>query len=106
MLASKTRVLLILPQDVLDRARVLAGKSTSALKLPVSLEIVLRALVEEGLRRDKDPALLTNSEVQAKAVRQLRTVARQTRRVEEKRETPSAAIRRRARGREERKRGK
>ena len=53
--------------------------------IPVSLQIVLRALVEEGLRRDNDPALLANIEGQAKAVRHLRTVARQGRRVEEKR---------------------
>jgi len=39
MFENKTRVLLILSQDVLDRARVLAGKATAALKLPVSLQI-------------------------------------------------------------------
>jgi hypothetical protein len=78
MLANRTRVLLILPQDVLDRARVLAGKSTTTIKLPVSLQIVLRALVEEGLRRDSDPALLANIERQARAVRYLRTIARQS----------------------------
>ncbi len=44
MFAEKARVLLILPQDVLDRARVLAGKTTTTLKLPVSLQNVLRAL--------------------------------------------------------------
>ena len=49
MLTNKTRVLLILPQDVLDGARVLAGKATTTFKLPVSLQIVLRALVEEGI---------------------------------------------------------
>jgi len=49
MFENETRVLLVLPQDVLDRARVLAGKATTALKLPVSLQIVLRALIEEGL---------------------------------------------------------
>ena len=75
MFTNKTRVLFILPQDVLDRARVVAGKATTAFKLPVSLQIVLRALVEEGLRRDNDPALLANVEGQAKAVRHLRTVA-------------------------------
>ena len=104
MLTNKTRVLLILPQDALDRARVLAGKSTTAFKLPVSLQIVLRALVEEGLRRDNDPALLANIEGQAKDVRQLRTLARQTRRVEEEVENPPSATRRRAsvRGRKKR----
>src|SRR6184192_3739839 len=39
MFTSKTKVLLILTQDVLDRARVLAGKATTALKLPVSLQL-------------------------------------------------------------------
>jgi hypothetical protein len=104
MFANKTRVLLILPQDVLDRARVLAGKATTTFKLPVSLQIVLRALVEEGLRRDNDPALLANVEGQAKAVRLLRTVARQGRPSEEKRENPSLGTRRRPSGRERRRR--
>lgn len=106
MLTNKTRVLLILPQDVLDRARVLAGKSTTAFKLPVSLQIVLRALVEEGLRRDHDPALHTNIEGQAKAVRQLRSGRRQVRPVGEARENPSSAIKRRASGRARQRRGK
>ena len=77
MFENRTRVLLILPQDVLDRARVLAGKSTTTLKLPVSVQIVLRALIEEGLKRDGNPALLANVEGQAKAVRHIRRVARQ-----------------------------
>ncbi len=76
MLSNKTRVLLILSQDVLDRARVCAGKATATLKLPVSLQIVLRALIEEGLKRDDGAALLANVEGQAKAVRQMRSVAR------------------------------
>jgi hypothetical protein len=76
MLATKTKVLLILPSDVVDRARVLAGKATTSLKLPVSLQIVLRALIEQGLRRDGDRGLLDNVERQAKAVRQSRSVAR------------------------------
>ena len=63
MFENKTSVLLILSQDVLDRARVLAGKATTALKLPVSLQIVLRALIEEGLKRDDHPALLANGNV-------------------------------------------
>jgi hypothetical protein len=75
MFMNKTSVLLVLPQDVLDRARVLAGKATIALKLPVSLQIVLRALIEEGLKRDHHPALLANVEGQAKAVRHLRSMA-------------------------------
>src|SRR2546430_619910 len=39
MFANKTRVLLVLPEDVLGQARVLAGRATAALKLPVSLQI-------------------------------------------------------------------
>ena len=63
--------------ELLDRARVLAGKATMALRLPVSLQIVLRALIGEGLKRADDPALLANVEGQAKAVRHMRSVARQ-----------------------------
>ena len=77
MFANKTRVLLILPGDLLDRARVLAGKATVALRLPVSAQIVLRALIGEGLKRPDDPALLANVEGQAKAVRQMRSTVRQ-----------------------------
>lgn len=73
MFANKTSVLLILPQDVLDRARVLGGKATTALKLPVSLQIVLRALIEEGLKWQTDPDLLANVERQAKTVREIRS---------------------------------
>jgi hypothetical protein len=73
---TQARVLLILPQDVLDRARVLSGRATTALKLPVSLQIVLRALIEEGLKRDYHPALLANVEAQARAVRHKRSQAR------------------------------
>ena len=80
MFANKTRVLLILPQDALDRARVLAGKATTTLKLPVSVQIVLRALIEEGLKRDDHPALFANVEGQAKAVRHKRSMARRPRR--------------------------
>src|SRR5260370_16856375 len=75
MLKDKTKVRLVLTQDVLDRARVLAGEATTALKLPVSLQIVLRALIEVGLKRDNHPALLANVEGQAKAVRHQRSVA-------------------------------
>lgn len=73
---SRARVLLILSQEVLDRARVFAGRATTSLKLPVSLQIVLRALIEEGLRRGDDGALLRNVERQAHAVREIRSAAR------------------------------
>jgi hypothetical protein len=73
MFANKTSVLLTLPQDGLDRARVLAGRATTALKLPVSLQIVLRALIEEGLKWQTDPDLLANVERQARAVREIRS---------------------------------
>jgi hypothetical protein len=76
MFTNKTTVLLILTQDVLDRARALAGKATAALRLPVSLQIVLRALIEVGLKRDYYAALLANVEGQAKAVRLQRSVGR------------------------------
>lgn len=79
MLENRTTVLLVLPQDVLDRARVVAGKATITLKLPVSLQIVLRALIEEGLKRDGHPAFLASVESQAKAVRHKRSVARRAR---------------------------
>jgi len=82
MLENRTKVLLILSQDVLDQARVAAGKATITLKLPVSVQIVLRALIEEGLKRDDHSTLLANVEGQAKAVRRLRSVARQRGRAE------------------------
>jgi hypothetical protein len=76
MITNTVRVLLILPRDLLDRARVLAGKATATFKLPVSLQIVLRALIGEGLKRADDPALLATVEGQAKAVRHMRSAAR------------------------------
>jgi hypothetical protein len=75
MLSPKTKVLLVLSQDVLDRARVFAGRATVTLKLPVSLQIVLRALIGEGLKRPDDRALLASIEDQARAVRQSRSAA-------------------------------
>ena len=66
------RVLLVLSPDVLDRARALAGKTTAALKLPVSLQIVLRALLEEALKRQDHPGLLASIERHAQAVRRRR----------------------------------
>lgn len=76
MLENRARVLLILPEDVLARARVLAGRATMKLKLPVSLQITLRALIEEGLKRQNDPALLANIEVHANTIRRTRQLAR------------------------------
>ncbi len=76
MFSDETRVLMILPRELVDRARGLAGKTTMAMKLPVSLQIVFRALIEEGLRRLADPALLANIGRQAEAVRRIRREAR------------------------------
>jgi hypothetical protein len=73
MFESETRVLVILPRDLVDRARALAGRATTSMRLPVSLQIVLRALVEEGLRRPKDPGLLANVSRQAETVRRIRS---------------------------------
>ena len=71
----KSKILLIISEDVLDGARVLAGEATTTLKLPVSLQIVLRALIEEGLKRDGDRKLFANIEGQARAVRRIRSLA-------------------------------
>jgi hypothetical protein len=76
LLENKARLLLILSQDMLDQARVIAGKATTVLKLPVSLQIVLRALISVGLKRESHPALYANIESQARAVRQKRSGAR------------------------------
>jgi hypothetical protein len=54
----------------------MAGKATITLKLPVSLQIVLRALIEKGLRRESNRTLLVNVECQAHAVRRIRSLAR------------------------------
>jgi hypothetical protein len=75
MRENRTRLLLILSQDVLDQARVIAGRATTALKLPVSLQIVLRALIGVGLKRESHQALLANIEGQARAVRLQRSGA-------------------------------
>jgi hypothetical protein len=77
MFVNEARVLIILPRDLVDRARGLAGRATISLKLPVSLQIVLRALIEEGLKRPTDPALMANVERQAATVRRIRSEARQ-----------------------------
>ena len=86
MLENRTRLLLILSQDLLDQARVIAGRATTALKLPVSLQIVLRALIWVGLKRESHPALFANIERQARAVREKRG---RTRRAGEGRQLPS-----------------
>jgi hypothetical protein len=76
MFVDKARVLLILPQEVLDRARVFAGESITRLKAPVSLQMVLRALIDEGLKRDRDRAIVANIEGQMQAVRAIRSRGR------------------------------
>jgi len=76
MFQSETRVLVILPLDLVDRARGLAGRATASMRLPVSLQIVLRALIEEGLRRPTDPSLMANVSRQAETVRRIRREAR------------------------------
>ena len=76
MFESETRVLIIVPRDLVDRARVLAGRATTSMRLPVSLQIVLRALIEEGLKRPTDPGLLANVGRQAETVRRIRREAR------------------------------
>ena len=77
MFENETRVLMILPRELVDRARALAGRATMSMKLPVSLQIVLRALIEEGLKRPGDSALMANVGRQAETVRRIRSEARQ-----------------------------
>ena len=76
MFEDRARVLLILPQDVMDRARVFAGEAMTKLKGPVSLQMVLRALIDEGLKRDRDRTIVANIETQVRAIRELRSQAR------------------------------
>jgi len=76
MFEDRAKVLLILPQVALDRARVYAGEAMTKLKGPVSLQMVLRALIDEGLRRERDRALLANVEGQMRAVREVRSRGR------------------------------
>jgi hypothetical protein len=76
MFEDKARVLLVLPQEVLDRARVFTGEAISKLKGPVSLQMVLRALIDEGLKRGRDRTLVTNIEGQMRAVRAIRSRGR------------------------------
>ena len=76
MFDNETRVLMVLPSDLVDRARGLAGRATTSMKRPVSLQIVFRALLDEGLKRPTDPALLANVARQAETVRRIRSEAR------------------------------
>jgi len=76
MFEDKARVLLILPQEILDRARVFAGEAMTKLRGPVSLQMVLRALIDDGLKRDRNGAILANIEGQVRAVREVRSHAR------------------------------
>lgn len=73
MFEDKTRVLLVVPREVVDRARVYAGAATTKLKRPVSLQMVLRALIDEGLKRDGDRAILANVEEQVQAILRIRS---------------------------------
>ena len=74
----EAKVLLSLSQVALDRARVLAGRATITLKLPVSLQIILRALIGEGLEGAASPRFLADVESQAKAVRRRRRMVVRT----------------------------
>ena len=76
MFVDEARVLMILPRDLVDRARALAGRATMSMKLPVSLQIVFRALIDEGLKRPGDPAVVANIGRQAETVRRIRSEAR------------------------------
>lgn len=76
---NEARVLVILPRDLVDHARVVAGRATTSLRLPVSSQIVLRALTEEGLKRRTDPGLLANVSRQAETVRRIHSEARRRR---------------------------
>ena len=73
MFEDKTRVLLVIPRELLDRARVFAGSATTKFKRPVSLQMVLRAFIDEGLKRDGDRAVLANVEGQIHAILRIRS---------------------------------
>ena len=76
MFDNEARVLMILERDLVDRARAVAGRATMSMKLPVSLQIVFRALIEEGLKRPGDQAIMANVSRQAETVRRIRSQAR------------------------------
>jgi hypothetical protein len=92
----EAKVLLSLSQAAMDRARVLAGRATITLKLPVSLQIVLRALIEEGLKRGDTAVLFENFERQARMVRDIRRAARERMRSDGGPERPGTGTRRSA----------
>ncbi len=97
MFENETKVLL----NVLDRARVLAGGATTTLKLSVSVQIVLRALIEEGLKRDGDRKVFANIEGQARTVRRIRSLAGRGRGADGEQRPPRLALARSGRdGRE------
>src|SRR5205809_1506698 len=73
MFEDKTKVLLVVPRGVLDRARMFAGAATTRFKRPVSLQMVLRALIDEGLKRNGDRAVLANVEAQIQAIMRIRS---------------------------------
>ena len=76
MFEDETRVLMILPRHLVDRARTLAGRTTTSMRLPVSLQIVFRALIEEGPKRTGDEAIVANIGRQAETVRHIRSESR------------------------------
>jgi hypothetical protein len=63
MFERKARVLIILPRDLVDRARGLAGRATISMKLPVSLANVsrqaemVRRIRSEARRRPMAPCV-------------------------------------------------
>jgi hypothetical protein len=75
MFEDKTKILLMIPQGLLDQARVFAGEATRKHKRPVSLQMVLRALIDEGLKRGGDRAVFANVEAQVQTVRRIRSRA-------------------------------
>ena len=95
MFEDKTKVLLMVPQGVLDRARGFAGEAMSKLKRPVSLQMVLRALIDEGLKRAGDGAVLVNVEGQVQAVRRIRSRAGRERSGRQDKRMHQSGVRRR-----------
>jgi hypothetical protein len=95
MFEDKTKILLMVPQGVLDRARVFAGEAMSKLKRPVSLQMVLRALIDEGLKRRGDGAVLLNVEGQVQALRRIRSRAGREGNGRKDQRTPQSGARRR-----------